>query len=81
MEALDLALEVFDDIPNAVNGSAAVVITNNHPAFGSVGVSGLTRGLLPSGFVYDFWNHFSDVELHIDGIGYHAVGNVRRTPA
>lgn len=81
LEALDLGLEVYHDIPDAVAGSAAVVVTNNHSAFETLGVSGLTRGLLPGGFVYDFWSHFSEVQLKIDDASYFAVGSVRRTPA
>ena len=81
IEALAMGLEVCDSVQDAVAGAAVVVITNNHPIFESLGISGITRGLLPGGFVYDFWSHFSDVEMKLDGASYFAVGSVRRVPA
>lgn len=80
IESLGLDLEVAESLGDAVSGAFAAVITNNHPIFATLGVSGITRGLVQGGFVYDFWSHFSDVELQFDDVAYYALGNVRRAP-
>jgi len=59
-------------------GAAAIVITNNHPAFGAMSWSTLSGALAENGFIYDFWNHFSDVDTVRSRKAYYAVGSARR---
>jgi UDP-N-acetyl-D-mannosaminuronic acid dehydrogenase len=59
----------------AVSGAAAVVIANNHPELGVTTPSALAELMLPDGFVYDYWNHFSKLgSAELSG-AYFAVGN------
>jgi UDP-N-acetyl-D-mannosaminuronic acid dehydrogenase len=81
IEALGLELEVCEQLPDTIAGAHAVVITNNHPLFESLGVAGVTRGIAPGAFVYDFWNHFSLLNLHLNDTDYFAVGSARSQPA
>ncbi len=80
LEALGLDAEIHASPAEAIAGADAAMITNNHPMFATLGFSALTRGLPPHGFVYDFWNHYSDVELGERGASYFAVGSLRRMP-
>ena len=80
IEAAGLDGRICATMEEALDGAFAAVITNNHPSFGAVGFSALTSGLAGGGFVYDFWNHHSDVG-HADGErSYFAVGSLRRRP-
>jgi UDP-N-acetyl-D-mannosaminuronic acid dehydrogenase len=80
MAALPFAADIYAAPAEALEGAGCVVITNNHPLFGTLGFSALTRGLAPGGFVYDFWNHYSDVDLGERSASYFAVGSLRRRP-
>jgi UDP-N-acetyl-D-mannosaminuronic acid dehydrogenase len=81
IEALDLDLAICPDVASALNAACAAVITNNHPLFATLGFSALTRELAPGGFVYDFWNHYSDIAMDDRAATYYAVGSRRRVPA
>jgi len=80
VEALGIDVSICPDATAAMQGADAAVITNNHPYFASLGFSTLTRGLADTGFVYDFWNHYSDVEIAGRTDRYFAVGSRRRAP-
>jgi len=58
----------------AIRGAAVTIIANNHPEFGRRIPQDLTRAMAPGGFVYDYWNHFSDRAAP----DYFAVGATRR---
>lgn len=66
---------VAETMAAAVAGAAAVVIANNHAAFGSVSPSALREQMAPDGFVYDYWNHFSKLGPAELAGSYFAVGN------
>lgn len=78
IEALDLGGRVCEGIDEALEGVCAAVITNNHPLFATVGFSAITRKLACDGFVYDFWNHYSEVEPADGARRYFAVGSLGR---
>ncbi len=78
--ALGLGLEVCEDVLAAIAGTHCAIITNNHPYFSSLGFSTITSKLAPRGFVYDYWGHFSDVDVAGPETNYFAVGSVRRRP-
>jgi UDP-N-acetyl-D-mannosaminuronic acid dehydrogenase len=80
LATLGFDAEIFDSATDALAGADAAMITNNHPLFATLGFSAVTRNLQPHGFVYDFWNHYSDVELGERGTSYFAVGSLRRIP-
>jgi len=68
-------VQVATTMEEAVAGAAAVVIANNHVAFGRVTPSALRAQLAPGGFVYDYWNHFSKLGSAELADSYYAVGN------
>lgn len=81
IEALNIGLEVCDDLKGALHEVDLAVITNNHPKLASIGFSTMVDHLSPDGFVYDFWNHFSEVEEEdATDRRYFAVGSIRRRP-
>jgi UDP-N-acetyl-D-mannosaminuronic acid dehydrogenase len=80
IESLGLEAAIYPDANSAIEGAQVAVITNNHPQFASLGFSSLTRGLAEGGFVYDFWNHYSDVEIAGRASSYFGVGSLRRVP-
>ena len=66
---------VAETIEQAVTGADIAVIANNHPAFGALRPRQLLRLMAGSGFIYDYWNHFSELRPYERGPGYFAVGN------
>lgn len=78
IEALGLGGQVCEKIEDVLDGAHGAVITNNHPLFATVGFSAFIRSLAPSGFVYDFWNHYSEVEPVEGARRYFAIGSLRR---
>lgn len=70
--------EVFPSMQEAIAGADAAIIANNHPALSVTPPARLTELLAPAGFVYDYWNHFSDLRPHEIGNSYFAVGNTGR---
>lgn len=83
ISAVDLGAQVADviashSIEEAVCGASVVIITNNHPVFGERSPAAISEMMAPSGFVYDYWNHFSNLSREELGSSYYAVGNVRK---
>jgi len=64
-------------LTEAVTGADCLIIANNHPALSEATPVELAEHLNPGGFVYDYWNHFSDRREHEIGQSYYAVGNTR----
>jgi UDP-N-acetyl-D-mannosaminuronic acid dehydrogenase len=64
-------------LDEAVRDSDVVIIANNHPTLGEVHPSALIDRMRPSGFIYDYWNHFSNLDEAQLGKSYFAVGNTR----
>lgn len=78
IRALPHDMAVIAETSDIGRGAAAIVITNNHPAFGAMSWSTLSAALGERGFVYDFWNHFSDIDTVRSQKSYYAVGSVRK---
>lgn len=71
----DQYLESFDE---SLDGAHCLIIANNHPELGATPPVELTSKLAASGFIYDYWNHFSQHRAHEIGDNYYAVGNTRQ---
>jgi UDP-N-acetyl-D-mannosaminuronic acid dehydrogenase len=61
----------------AVRDAAVVIIANNHPALGELPPVALLELMQSGGFIYDYWNHFSNLTEEELGNAYFAVGNTR----
>ena len=61
----------------AVRDAGVVIIANNHPVFSELPPAGLLELMQPEGFVYDYWNHFSNLCETEQGNSYFAVGNTK----
>lgn len=64
-------------LEDAISGADCLIIANNHPALGEVTPVQVAKHLNEGGFVYDYWNHFSDRRADEIGKSYYAVGNTR----
>lgn len=67
-----------EDLQSAVKGASVVIIANNHPALGEHPPATLLAMMAPNGFIYDYWNHFSDLNTGDWIKDYFAVGNISR---
>lgn len=73
----------FDDVScatqleEAVQGASVVIIANNHPALAEHPPAALCEMMAERGFIYDYWNHFSNLSAAELGDSYFAVGNTR----
>lgn len=77
-EVLDTAVgavTVASTIDEAVRRADVTVIANNHPQLGQLSPIALQQMMKPHGFIYDYWNHFSDLSDAELGNAYYAVGN------
>lgn len=61
----------------AVRDAAVVIIANNHPTLGGLPPVALLELMQSGGFIYDYWNHFSNLTDEELGNAYFAVGNTR----
>ena len=68
---------VFARLGEAVSGASVVIIANNHPALGKISPRAISEFIVPEGFVFDYWNHFSHLPASELGNSYFAVGNSR----
>ena len=69
------------DPMDAVRNASVVIIANNHPALGEHPPATLLGLMHPEGFIYDYWNHFSDLSVGNSMANYFAVGNTHRDTA
>ena len=67
----------FDRLGDAVSGASVVIIGNNHPELGRISPRTISEFIVPDGFVFDYWNHFSHLPISELGNSYFAVGNSR----
>ncbi|AWB34097.1 nucleotide sugar dehydrogenase [Orrella marina] len=67
---------VAASISEAISQAHVTVIANNHPALGMQSPIALQRLMHPDAFIYDYWNHFSDLSDAELGHSYFAVGNL-----
>lgn len=65
----------FDRLGDAVSGASVVIIANNHPELGRISPRTISEFIVPDGFVFDYWNHFSHLPTSELGNSYFAVGN------
>lgn len=70
----------FARVGDAVSGASVVVIANNHPALGRISPRTISEFIVPGGFVFDYWNHFSHLPTSELGNSYFAVGNSGLVP-
>lgn len=66
--------KIYGRFGDAVSAASVLVIGNNHPALGRLSPRTLTEFLLPDGFIFDYWNHFSHLPGSELGDSYFAVG-------
>jgi UDP-N-acetyl-D-mannosaminuronic acid dehydrogenase len=78
LRGIDSDAEIAADMTAALAGAHVGVIANNHPALGASSPARLAEGMADSGFIYDYWNHFSDLSPAELGDAYFAVGNIGR---
>jgi UDP-N-acetyl-D-mannosaminuronic acid dehydrogenase len=64
-------------LEQAISGADCMIIANNHPELRKMTPVQVSKHLRKGGFVYDYWNHFSDRRAHEIGLNYYAVGNSR----
>ena len=64
------------ELEEAFNGASLVLILNNHPVFSAMSVEGLAQAMLQPGLIYDYWNCFKAIDLHLpQGVAYIALGS------
>ena len=62
-------------LADAVQGANVVIIANNHPGLAALRPRNMLAKMADDGFIYDYWNHFSDLRPYELGPNYFAVGN------
>ena len=67
--------KVAEFIEDAIGGADIAIIANNHPDLASWRPRQMLRVMAEAGFIYDYWNHFSDLRPYELGPNYFAVGN------
>ncbi len=67
---------------SALESADIAIISNNHPDLASLRPRQMLGLMAEDGFIYDYWNHFSDLRPYELGPNYFAVGNTgHRTDA
>jgi len=69
--------EIARSVSEAIAGANVVIIANNHADLGRMAPAVMVPHMADDGFVYDYWNHFSNLsEAELDQF-YFSLGNVR----
>jgi len=68
-----------DALDSAIRDASVVIIANNHPVLAKYPPATLCEMMAADGFIYDYWNHFSNLGETELGDSYFAVGNTRRS--
>ena len=68
---------ICDTLSEAISDVDIAVITNNHPVLANLRPAQMVAEMASNGFVYDYWNHFSNLRPDELGDFYFAVGNTR----
>jgi UDP-N-acetyl-D-mannosaminuronic acid dehydrogenase len=63
-------------LADAVAGASLVLIANNHPSLGALPPRAMLQVMAPGGFIYDYWNHFSNLSSSELAGAYFAVGHL-----
>lgn len=69
-------VRVVSSLVQAITQAHVTIIANNHPELGQQSPIALQRLMEPAAFIYDYWNHFSDLSDAELGSSYFAVGNL-----
>lgn len=69
--------EVAESLEDATRGAHIAILANNHPTLATRTPAALAEAMAPSGFVFDYWNHFSSLAERELADVYFAVGNRR----
>ena len=67
--------EIADTMVTAIAGANVAIIANNHPKLADMRPRQMLTIMAKDGFLYDYWNHFSDLRPYELGPSYFAVGN------
>jgi len=62
-------------VEDALDGANVAIIANNHPGLAAMRPRQMLALMAKDGFLYDYWNHFSDLRPYELGPHYFAVGN------
>lgn len=68
-------LRSAEHLEDAITDADIVIIANNHPVLATWRPRQMLRVMAENGFIYDYWNHFSDLRPYELGPNYFAVGN------
>jgi UDP-N-acetyl-D-mannosaminuronic acid dehydrogenase len=67
---------VAKSLDQAALEADVIIITNNHPSFSKKSPRYLKSLMNDNGFIYDYWNHFSQLSSIELCNSYYAVGNI-----
>lgn len=67
-----------ESLIESVEGADCLIIANNHPDLGAIHPVEIYGLLRSGGFIYDYWNHFSDRQAVHTNNYYFGVGNSKK---
>ena len=65
-----------DSLDGACAGADALIIANNHPAFGAINLESVVGCMEQGAFVYDYWNNLGQLPTEVLKDRYFTVGNI-----
>jgi UDP-N-acetyl-D-mannosaminuronic acid dehydrogenase len=65
-----------DSLDGACAGADALIIANNHPAFGALNLESVVGCMEQGAFVYDYWNNLGQLPTEVLQERYFTVGNL-----
>lgn len=68
-------IKVIEDQINSIEHSDCLIIANNHPKLSDLSFIKIAKTLSKEGFVFDYWNHFSQNQLSDLAHQYIALGD------
>jgi UDP-N-acetyl-D-mannosaminuronic acid dehydrogenase len=68
---------IEESLEDAISDAHVVIISNNHPLLGSMHPKIMLKLMAKRGFIYDYWNHFSDIGQSKTSNSYFALGNTK----
>ena len=75
-DIINFGLEPVADVADAFTNSDIVIILNNHKVFYDMDIESLSATMKSNAIIYDFWNCFRSVELHLsNNTKYVALGS------
>jgi len=69
----------YENIDEAITGTDAVILMNNHEALGRLDLHGISEKLNESAVIYDFWDRYDPLQSLNNSVryfawGYHSIG-------